>query len=128
MNENTCRGDRERKIAGIIREHSKGYVNRAWLEKCEDSDNIFRNSFCNIKNFIEDDLFSTVDLFANDKTKKTVIIRSILEFGESYNLTARQIDRALWEMGFVCTAEGCLHGVEGKKCIFYDVCSWSGKR
>jgi hypothetical protein len=56
------------------------------------------------------------------------LVKAIRKFGERYNLTARQIDFALWEMGFVCTAEGCLHGVEGKKCIFYDVCSWDGKR
>jgi hypothetical protein len=137
-----------------------------------------------ISNFNE--LFSAVDSFTNDKTKKTVIIRTILEqirgiatkvllflqmenifnerdldypelifvdthavkvakrmsfpfyendlveairkFGESYNLTARQIDMALWEMGFVCSANECLHGVDGKKCIFYDVCSYEEKQ
>lgn len=55
------------------------------------------------------------------------LIDAIRKFGETYNLNARQIDRALWETGFICTAEGCLHGVEGKKCIFYEVCSWGGK-
>ncbi len=138
-----------------------------------------------ISNF--DDLFSAMNSFTEDKTKKTVIIRTILKqirgiatksllflqmenlynkrdldyaelifldklarrvaeriefpfyrnnnlveairkFGEDQNLNARQIDRALWEMGFVCTAEGCLHGVKGKKCIFYDVCSYEGKQ
>ncbi|MCK4736131.1 MAG: hypothetical protein KAT65_26995 [Methanophagales archaeon] len=137
-----------------------------------------------IRNFNE--LFSGVNTLTKDRTKRTVIIKSILDqirgistksllflqmenlfnerdfndyklifvdrlacrvaeridfpfyqhnlvvairkFGESYNLTARQIDFGLWEMGFVCTAEECLHGVEGKKCIFYDVCSWDGKR
>jgi hypothetical protein len=133
-----------------------------------------------IANF--DDLFLKVNSCTNDKTKKTIIVKTILEqirgistksllflqmenifnerdldyselifkdshavrvakrmsfpfyendlveairkFGESYNLTARQIDMALWEMGFVCTANECLHGVDGKKCIFYDVCSY----
>ena len=56
------------------------------------------------------------------------LVEAIRKFGEDQNLNARQIDRALWEMGFVCTAEECLHGVEGKKCIFYDVCSWDGIR
>ncbi len=56
------------------------------------------------------------------------LIEAIRKFSESYNLTPRQIDFALWEMGFLCTADGCLHGVEEKKCIFYDVCSWDGKR
>jgi len=40
------------------------------------------------------------------------LIEAIRKFSEDYNLTARQIDFALWEMGFVCTAGGCLHGVE----------------
>ena len=141
-----------------------------------------------ISNFKE--LFSKVDSFTCDKTKKTVIIRTILEqirgiatkimlflqmekilnerdldyaelifvdahvrriagriqfpfyhtqndaelieairkFSENYNLTARQIDFALWEMGFLCTAGGCLHGVGGKRCIFYDVCSYEKKQ
>ena len=137
-----------------------------------------------ISNFNE--LLSALDSFTSDKTKKTVIIRTILEqvrgiatktllflqdenrfnerdfdefeliftdklarrvaerikfpfyqndwvdaikkFGEKYNLNARQIDRALWEMGFVCTSERCLHGVDGKSCIFYEVCSWERKR
>ena len=137
-----------------------------------------------ISNF--DNLFSAVDSFTNDKTKKAAIIKAILaqirgiatkallflqmenifnerdldyselvfvdikavrvaermdfpfyennlveairEFGKRYNLTARQIDFALWEMGFVCTAKGCLHGVDGKQCIFYDVCSYEGKQ
>ena len=56
------------------------------------------------------------------------LVEAIREFGKKYNLTARQIDFALWEMGFVCTAEGCLHGVKGKKCVFYDLCSWNGER
>ena len=137
-----------------------------------------------ISNF--DELFSAVDSFTSDKTKKTVIIRTILEqirgiatktllflrdenkfskrdfdgfelifvdklavkvagrmefpfyendlveairkFGKGYNLTPSQIDRALWEMGFVCSAKECLHGVEGKECIFYDVCLYEGKQ
>lgn len=137
-----------------------------------------------IPNF--DNLFSAVDSFTEDKTKKAVIIRTILEqirgiatktllflqtenlfnerdldyhelifvdikavrvaermdflfyendlveaireFCKRHNLTARQIDFALWEMGFLCNAEECLHGVEGKKCIFYDVCSYEGKQ
>lgn len=137
-----------------------------------------------ISNFNE--LFSAVDSFTDDKTKKTVIIRTILEqirgiatkallflqmenefnekdfdyselifvdvhavkvaermdfpfyendlveaireFGERYNLTASQIDTALWEMGFVCSAKECLHGVEGKECIFYGVCLYEGKQ
>jgi len=53
---------------------------------------------------------------------------AIRKFGEKYKLTAKQIDVALYQMGDVCSAQGCLHGVEEKKCIFYDVCSWDGKR
>ena len=137
-----------------------------------------------ISNFNE--LVLAVDTFTNDKTKKTIIIRSILEqtrgisskvllflqlenqfnarglddfelifvdrrairvakrmsfpfyenglveairkFGEKYKLTAKQIDVALYQMGDVCSAQGCLNYGEGKKCIFYDVCSWDGKR
>ena len=56
------------------------------------------------------------------------LMEAIREFGKKYDLTARQIDFALWEMGFLCNAEECLHEMEGKKCIFYDVCSWDGKR
>ena len=133
------------------------------------------------------ELFSKVNALTDDKTKRTIIIRSLLEqirgistkarmflqvknisddidlddfelifvdthvvrvaermgfpfyendlvaairkFGERYNLTARQIDVVMWEMGFVCSAkEGCLHGVCGKECIFYDVCSWEDER
>jgi len=132
------------------------------------------------------DLFSAVDKLTNDKTKKTIIIRSMLEqirgigskkllflqlesqfndrnlddaelifvdkravrvaeripfpsyendlvdtirkFGARHKLTAKQIDLALYEMGDVCSAQGCLHGEDGKKCIFYDVCSWSDNR
>jgi hypothetical protein len=54
-------------------------------------------------------------------------VDAIKEFGETYTLNARQIDRALWETGFICTAEGCRHGVNGS-CIFHDICAWSGKR
>lgn len=137
-----------------------------------------------ISNFNE--LISALDSFTSDKTKKTIIIRTILEqvrgidtktllflqdekhfnerdfdeleliftdrlarrvaerikfpfyqndwadaikkFGETYNLNARQIDRALWETGFICTAEGCLHGDNEKSCIFHAICSWEGKR
>ena len=56
------------------------------------------------------------------------LVEAIRKFGKGYNLTARQIDVALWEMGFVCTANGCLHGVDEKKCIFHDVCSYEGKQ
>ena len=56
------------------------------------------------------------------------LIEAIRKFSEDYNLTARQIDFALWEMGFLCTAGGCLHGVGGKRCIFYDVCSYEKKQ
>lgn len=54
------------------------------------------------------------------------LVEAIRTFGETYNLTARQIDRALWETGFICTAEGCLHGESenGKNCIFHKICSW----
>lgn len=37
------------------------------------------------------------------------LVTPIKKFGEKYNLTARQIDTALWEMGFLCTDAGCLH-------------------
>ena len=55
-------------------------------------------------------------------------VDAIKIFGEMYNLDARQIDRALWETGFICTANGCLHGLGEKNCIFHDICSWTGKR
>jgi hypothetical protein len=55
-------------------------------------------------------------------------VDAIKKFGEKYNLNARQIDRALWETGFICTAEGCLYEENGKSCIFHDICSWEGKR
>lgn len=135
-----------------------------------------------ISNFNE--LFSAVDKLVDDKTKKTIIIRSILEqirgisskalmflqlenqfndrnlddvelifvdkrairvaermvfpsyenglvdairkFGEKYKLTAKQIDVALYEMGDVCSAKGCLGG--RNECIFYDVCLWGSKQ
>jgi len=56
------------------------------------------------------------------------LVDAIRKFGESYKLTARQMDMALWEMGFVCSANECLHEVDGKKCIFYDVCQYEGKK
>jgi hypothetical protein len=56
------------------------------------------------------------------------LLEAIKKFGDNHNLNARQIDRALWETGFICTANGCLHGLDGKCCIFHVVCSWTGKR
>lgn len=55
-------------------------------------------------------------------------VDAIKKFGEKYNLNARQIDCALWETGFICAAEGCLHGVNGKSCIFHDICSYERKQ
>ena len=49
------------------------------------------------------------------------LVDALKRFSKKYNLTARQMDFALWEMGFLCTDEGCLHDEE-KRCIFYDVC------
>jgi len=40
------------------------------------------------------------------------LVEAIRKFGKRYNLTARQIDLALWEMGFLCTDEGCLRDDE----------------
>ena len=53
---------------------------------------------------------------------------AIRRFSEDYNLNARQIDMALWEIGFVCSANECLHGVDGKRCIFYDICPYEEKQ
>jgi hypothetical protein len=36
------------------------------------------------------------------------LVTAIRKFGKTYNLNARQIDFALWEMGFLCTDNGCL--------------------
>ncbi|MBN1763493.1 MAG: hypothetical protein JW878_10555 [Methanomicrobia archaeon] len=36
------------------------------------------------------------------------LVTAIKKFCEKYNLTARQTDLALWEMGFLCTDAGCL--------------------
>lgn len=55
------------------------------------------------------------------------ILEAIGKFGKEYDLTAKQIDRTLWEMGFVCSADKCLHGVGGKECIFHEVCLWEDK-
>ena len=55
------------------------------------------------------------------------ILEAIGKFGKEYDLTAKQIDRTLWEMGFVCSADKCLHGVDGKECIFHEVCLWEDK-
>ena len=49
------------------------------------------------------------------------LVDALKKFSKKYNLTARQMDFALWEMGFLCTDEGCLRDEE-KSCIFYDVC------
>ena len=55
MNGNSYIGDRERKIADIIREYSKGDVNRNWLlSKNRDIDNVFKNSFTAIKDYTGD--------------------------------------------------------------------------
>ncbi|NIA09230.1 MAG: hypothetical protein GWP10_05715 [Nitrospiraceae bacterium] len=55
------------------------------------------------------------------------LVEAIRKFGGKYNLTANQIDMALYHMGDVCSASGCLHGNE-YKCIFFDVCGWAGKQ
>ena len=49
------------------------------------------------------------------------LIEVIRRFSEDYNLTARQrqIDMTLRKIGFVCSANECLHGMDGKRCIFY---------
>ena len=52
------------------------------------------------------------------------LVDAIRTFGEKYNLNSRQIDFALWEMGFICTSDGCGHGKNGKECIFKEVCTW----
>jgi hypothetical protein len=36
------------------------------------------------------------------------LVGAIRKFGETYKLNARQMDFALWEMGFLCTDKGCL--------------------
>jgi len=47
--------ERERDIAGIIREYSKGDVDRSWLlSKNRDIDNVFKNSFTAIKDYTGD--------------------------------------------------------------------------
>jgi hypothetical protein len=40
------------------------------------------------------------------------LVEAIRTFGEKYKLNARQMDFALWEMGFLCTDEGCLRDEE----------------
>ena len=47
----------------------------------------------------------------------------IRRFSENYNLTARQrqIDMALREIGFVCSTNKCLHGMNGNRYIFFTV-------
>jgi hypothetical protein len=40
------------------------------------------------------------------------LVGAIRKFGETYKLNARQIDFALWEMGFLCTDDGCLRDEE----------------
>lgn len=54
------------------------------------------------------------------------LVDALKKFSEKYDLTARQIDLALWEMGFLCTDEGCLRDEE-QRCIFYDVCPLATK-
>ena len=40
------------------------------------------------------------------------LVAAIRKFGETYKLNARQMDFALWEMGFLCTDDGCLRADE----------------
>jgi hypothetical protein len=54
------------------------------------------------------------------------LVDALKKFSEKYDLTARQMDLALWEMGFLCTDEGCLRDEE-QRCIFYDVCPLATK-
>jgi hypothetical protein len=55
MNENTYIRDREWKIADIIREYSKGDVDRDWLiNKNRDKDNVFKKSFNAIWDYTSD--------------------------------------------------------------------------
>ena len=51
------------------------------------------------------------------------LIEVIRRFSEDYNLTARQrqIDMTLREMGFICSANECLHGMDGNRYIFFTV-------
>ena len=47
--------EREREIADIIREYSKGEVDRSWLlSKNRDMDNVFKNSFNAINDYTGD--------------------------------------------------------------------------
>jgi hypothetical protein len=54
------------------------------------------------------------------------LVDALKKFSEKYDLTARQMDLALWEMGFLCTDERCLRDEE-QRCIFYDVCPLATK-
>jgi hypothetical protein len=40
------------------------------------------------------------------------LVGAIRKYGETYKLNARQMDFALWEMGFLCTDKGCLRDDE----------------
>ena len=40
------------------------------------------------------------------------LVGAIRKYGETYKLDARQMDFALWEMGFLCTDKGCLRDDE----------------
>lgn len=96
--------------------------------------------FLQMENLYNERDLDYIELIFTDKLARRVAERikfpfyqndwvdAIKKFGEKYDLNARQIDRALWETGFICTAEGCLHEENGKSCIFYEVCPWEGKR
>jgi len=55
------------------------------------------------------------------------LVDAIRKFGEKHKLTAKRISyMALYEMGDVCSAEGCLGG--SNKGIFFGVCLWGSKQ
>lgn len=144
---------------------------------------LMRNPYCS--NF--HDLFTKIDNVCSDQTKKTIVLRSILEqvrgitikvpfflqkenqfnfkhFDEieliyvdtrairvanrmkfpniddgpipaikkivdRYQLSANQIDTALYDMGDVCDKKiGCTHRLSGKICIFHEICLFDEKR
>jgi len=57
------------------------------------------------------------------------IIPSIKKMISKYNLTANQMDSALYGMGDVCDEKnGCTHGLNDRNCIFYEVCLYDKRR
>jgi hypothetical protein len=68
--------------------------------------------------------YSETSHLKNPSKRATCAIQKIME---KYQLTANQIDAALYGMGNVCSEKGCLHNNKDRICIFFETCEYPEK-